>query len=175
MDILYFVFFLIPIAASVAAFLPELTGRSEPIPVGGFEYSIYAPKSRLILGAFGIGGFGVFFLLVLDGAIAISDERVLIPAVILFFIGEALSFCSVIFYFCYRLTVRGGTLFYKLPAKKELCMPISDIKMYELRVSPLGSRTVIMYTEKNKLRAYGAKTELLISDLRRHNIRSKFE
>lgn len=166
MGALYIIFAAIPVLAAIAAVFPQLTGHGEPIPVGVIEYTVFAPKKYLVGGAFGIGVFGILFLLLADGAFNMTDGRLALLLLAAFLVGEGISVYCVIYYFSYRLTVRGGVIFYKLPARRELCVPIVEIDGY------LTKRTsIVIFFKQRKIYAEGAGTEILISELERRNIK----
>ncbi|MBE6599757.1 MAG: hypothetical protein E7640_00925 [Ruminococcaceae bacterium] len=166
MGALYIIFAAIPVLAAIASFFPQLTGRGEPIPVGVVEYTVFAPKKYLVGGALGIGGFGILFLLLTDGALGIADERLALLLLAALLVGEVISVYFVIYYFSYRLTVRGGVIFYKLPARRELCVPIRELEGYLTK----GSSAVLFWKGK-KIYAEGAGTEILLSELESRNIK----
>ncbi len=173
MNTLYIIFAAIPLLAVLAAFLPELTGKTEPVPVGGFEYSIFAPRRYLIGGAFGIGACGILMLLLLDGVFDLADQRIAIALLAVFLVGEAISLFAVIHYFSYRLTVRGGVIFYKLALRRELCVKVSDVDAYSARMAPNSRVSLIIYVKNRKILAEGDGAELLLSELEQKNIKKK--
>ena len=171
---MYFAFALIPILTLVSAFFPELTGKCEAIPADGFEYSICLPKKWLILGGFGISAFGILFLLSFDNPNSPIFGALPVYAILFFaMLGEVVSLFSVIFYFGYRLTVRGGVIFYKLPLRRELTVPISELDQYEAVKRKNGRLTLRMFHGKRVLFAQGAKTEILLCELESRNIKKK--
>ena len=170
MSALYFVFGLIPLLTVVSAILPELTGKTEPVPVGGFEYSIYLPKRVLILGGFGVSFFGIIFLLIMDGYIGLS----FVPITVLLFIAvffEGLSLSLVILYFSYRLTVRCGVIFYKLPCKKEQTLPLCEADGYSERKRLDGSIALVIRFGKKRIYAEGRGCDVLAAELCAKNIK----
>ncbi len=173
MGALYLAFAAIPVLAVIAACFPRLTGRGEPVPVGGFEYTLFAPRRYLVGGACGIGAFGILFLLVLDGVIEPEDVRVATAALLLFLVGEGASIFSVVHYFAYRLTVRGGLMLYKIPARRELCVPIAEAEWYSVRVSPFGRTSAVIAWKGKRIFAEGDSTELLLAELEHRNVKKK--
>lgn len=170
MSALYFVFGLIPLLTVAAAILPELTGKTEPVPVGGFEYSIYLPKRVLILGGFGVSFFGTLFLLIMDGHLWLS----FVPSTVLLFITlilEGFSLFFVILYFSYRLTVRCGAMFYKLPFKKEQTFKLSEAESYTERIGLDGSLSLVIRFGKKRIYAEGRGTDVLAAELCAKNIK----
>ncbi len=174
MDILYLIFAAIPIGTLALAFFSELTGRREAIPVGGVEYNVYLPKTWLMIGGFGIFAFGVLFLLAFENAKSPLFNVLPIFAVLFAALaGEIAALCAVVFYFGYRLTVRGGVIFYKLPMRRELIVPISQIDSYSVAEKKNGKLSLRIFSGKRSIFAQGQGTELLLCELESRNIRKK--
>ena len=172
MNALYIIFSLIPIVCAIIAFLPEISGRSEAVPVGGFEYSIFSPRRYLVAGGIGIGAFGIIFLLITDSTLPVSGT-VAVIILCLTAVFEGISIFSLVFYFGYRLTVRGGIIFYKIPLRRESSLPISSLTSYSVRVRKNGECEIRMVSQKQTLVAIGKGTDLLLCDLEKRNIEKK--
>ena len=156
MSTLYIIFALIPIMALVMSLFPELFGKSEAVAVGGFEYSLFLSKRWLFLGSILISASGVLFVFILDNLAAIEGwVAMLFLAVLL--VAAAVGIVMTAFYLGYRLTVRGNTLLYKLPLKREISVSFCDISRYKIKKGKNGDNGIVIFT-KSKLFIFAENT-----------------
>ncbi len=156
MSTLYVLFALIPIAAFVMSLFPEFFGKSEAVAVGGFEYSLFLSKKWLFFGSILLSASGILFVLVLDNLSALEDWIAMLFLAILF-VFSAVGIVLVAFYLGYRLTVRGNTLLYKLPLKKEIVVSFCEISRYKIKKGKNGETGIAIYTQ-NKIFIFAENT-----------------
>ena len=84
---------------------------------------------------------------------------------------EGLSLFLVILYFSYRLTVRCGVIFYKLPCKKEQTLPLCEADGYSERKRLDGSIALVIRFGKKRIYAEGRGCDVLAAELCAKNIK----
>ena len=146
MRTLCILFALIPVAALIMSLFPEIIGRSEAVAAGGFEYSLFLSKKWLFFGSLIISASGIIFVLTLDN-LREFEGWVAILILSVLFIFSILGIALIAFYLGYRLTVRGNTLLYKLPFKKEVSAGFCDISHYKIRKGKSGDIGITIYMQ----------------------------
>ena len=130
MSALYILFALIPIAALVMSLFPEFFGKNETVAAGGFEYSLFLSKKWLFCGSVLTSASGILFVLILDKFSSLETWFAMLFLAVLF-VFSVVGIVLVAFYLGYKLTVRGNTMLYKLPFKREISVSFCDISRYK--------------------------------------------
>lgn len=146
MSTLYILFALIPLAALVMSLFPELFGKGEAVAAGGFEYSLFLSRKWLFLGSILTSASGILFVLVLDRLSSLEGWIAMLSLAILF-VSATVGIVMIAFYLGYKLTVRGNTMLYKLPFKKEISVSFCDISHYKIKKGKNGDIGIVIYTQ----------------------------
>ena len=146
MNALYVLFALIPVASTLISFFPEFFGKGEAVAAGGFEYSLFLSKRWLFGGSFLISASGILFVLIVENLSALRGWIATMILLVLLVLA-ALGIVLVSFYLGYRLTVRGNTIIYKLPLKKELTVGFCEISHYRIKKGKNGDTGILIYMQ----------------------------
>ena len=163
MNPLYIIFAMLVPAAFLFSLFPALSGKGEAVAVGGFEYSLFLSKKWLFVGSFFISASGISFLITLEN---LSALRGWVSTLTLLFLLLLAAFGIVLisFYLGYKLTVRGNTMLYKLPLKKEIAVSFCEISRYKIKSGKNGETGIKIYAQ-NKVFIFAENTSPSFSAL----------